>query len=113
MSAMQGTANAADGLDAMIDEALADGQSWPDLRISLAAIDAQSGRIDIAARRLGEAIDLGWRDVRWIETSPLLAPLVASTHWLVLRARMLRELAAQRRLVDTDRALAVLLDDAN
>ncbi|BDW99344.1 winged helix-turn-helix domain-containing protein [Maricaulis maris] len=113
LSAMQGTANAADGLDAMIDEALADGQSWPDLRISLAAIDAQSGRIDIAARRLGEAIDLGWRDVRWIETSPLLAPLVASTHWPVLRARMLRELAAQRRLVDTDRALAVLLDDAN
>lgn len=83
----------------LISHALATGKSWPDLRISLAGIEAQTGDIARAASLVGQAIDLGWRDRAALETSPLLAPLTASDAWPELRDRMDREIAGQRRLV--------------
>lgn len=83
----------------LISHALASGESWPDLRIGLAGIEAQTGDIARAAALVGQAIDLGWRDSAILETSPLLAPLTASDAWPDLRSRMEREVAGQRRLV--------------
>ncbi len=90
-----------------------DGTSWPDLRIRLAGVEAQAGNLDRAIELVGTAIDLGWRDAAWIETSPALAPIVRSDAWPVLAARIQRELDAQRRLIEADPALVSLIYAAN
>ena len=93
-----------------ISSALANGESWPDLRIRIAAIHARTGELEQAAGLVGQAIDLGWRDAGWIETSPFFTPLVTSDLWPPLRDRIDRELAAQSRLIESDPALLRLLD---
>ena len=109
MAAMRGEAVALDDYRTLITEALANGHSWPDLRIRIAEIEAQAGNIARAADLVGQAIDLGWRDADILETSPLLAPLVASDAWPALRGRIEREIAAQRRLVLASQALDAIL----
>ncbi|WP_203293591.1 winged helix-turn-helix domain-containing protein [Maricaulis parjimensis] len=92
-----------------LDEALQDGASWPDLRIRLAEVEASAGHTQRAIELIGTAIDLGWRDVAWIETSPALLPVTASAAWPDLARRIERELAAQRRLIEADPALVSLI----
>ena len=98
--------------DWLID-ALSDGTSWPELRIRLAGVEAQAGNPGRAIELVGIAIDLGWRDAAWIETSPALAPVVHSDAWPGLAARIRRELEAQRRLIEADPALVSLIYAAN
>ncbi len=109
LAAMRGETVNPELYESQISSALAHGESWPDLRIRIAAIHARTGELEQAARLVGQAIDLGWRDAGWIETSPFFAPLVASDLWPPLHARIERELAAQYRLIETDPALANLL----
>ena len=106
--------NAIDGHSALstqdwLNDAMSEGASWPDLRIRLAGVEARAGRTGRALELVGTAIDLGWRDADILETSPLLAPLVASDAWPALRGRIEREIAAQRRLVLASQALDAIL----
>lgn len=94
---------------AWLSDAQNTGASWPDLRLRLAGVEAQSGHTDRAIELVGTAIDLGWRDAAWIETSPALAPVVRSEAWPALAARIRQTLDAQRRLIDADPALAPLV----
>ncbi|MCR9267580.1 MAG: hypothetical protein NXI03_08420, partial [Alphaproteobacteria bacterium] len=70
---------------------------------------ARAGRTGRALELVGTAIDLGWRDAGWIETSPALAPVAQSAAWPALAARIERELDAQRRLIEADPALVSLI----
>jgi DNA-binding winged helix-turn-helix (wHTH) protein/Flp pilus assembly protein TadD len=94
---------------ARIDQAVRDGETWPDLRIRIAGLLAQTGDLDGAAALVGTALDLGWRDHGQLDSDPFLAPLRATEAWPPLMARLDREIAAQRRLVETDPALSGLL----
>lgn len=93
-------------VDTSLAEALRSGESWPDLRVRLAAVHAQAGDTDRAIGLIGAAIDLGWRDAAWIEHHPLLAPVLDHPDWPALSQRIRRELAAQHRLIDSDPVLA-------
>ena len=106
--------NARDGHSALstqdwLNDAMSEGASWPDLRIRLAGVEARAGRTARALELVGTAIDLGWRDAGWIETSPALAPVAQSAAWPALAARIERELDAQRRLIEADPALVSLI----
>lgn len=109
LSAMQGETVDTAPFTAQIDRALRIGETWPNLRIRVAGLLAQTGEFDQAAALIGTALDLGWRDRGLIESDPFLAPLRATDTWPPLMARLERALAAQRHLVETDPTLAELL----
>ena len=75
------------------------GDSWPELRVRLAEVYAASGSYEFALVLLSRAVDLGWRDFRYIETSPFFEDLIRHPGWETVRVRIKREIAAQRELV--------------
>ncbi|MBR9826125.1 MAG: tetratricopeptide repeat protein [Alphaproteobacteria bacterium] len=97
-------------VDTLLSEARRNGETWPDMYVLAAAVKAQAGEMAEAESLLASGIDLGWRDLRWLENSRLYAPLLAGEAWPELRARIERERDAQRRLIETDPALAELLE---
>ncbi|GAB5454778.1 MAG: hypothetical protein Hens2KO_10070 [Henriciella sp.] len=76
-----------------------EGDSWPELRVRLAEVYAASGSHEFALVLLSRAIDLGWRDLRYIETSPFFETLVEHSGWETIRVRIEREITAQRALI--------------
>lgn len=76
-----------------------EGDSWPELRVRLAEVYAASGNHEFALVLLSRAIDLGWRDLRYIETSPFFETLVEQSGWEIVRNRIDREITAQRELI--------------
>lgn len=75
------------------------GDSWPELRVRLAEVYAASGENEFALMLLSRAIDLGWRDLRYIETSPFFEALIEDSGWGTIRTRIEREISAQRELI--------------
>lgn len=98
-----------DDLRAALQDARQNGQAWPDIRLSFAALDAQAGDLDAAFALLSEAIDLGWRNPGQLRFNPVYAPVRQDPRWEAIEARIERERAAQRRLIEHDPALAILL----
>ncbi len=86
------------------------GDTWPAGRVRAAEMAAAAGDAASAFSRLNEAVDLGWRDWDALEHSPVLPVLHADPRWRALGARIEREIAAQRALVDADAELRALLD---
>lgn len=82
-----------------------DGDPDPEYRIQLAEVAAALGKNDEAIRLLAQAVNLGWRDIRWLKQSPFLAELVASREGRSLEGRILRELDTQRRLTEGNKKL--------
>ncbi len=100
-------------LDTLLSEARRSGETWPDIYVLAAAVRAQAGDLNAAESLLASGIDLGWRDLGWLENSRLYAPLLSSDAWPELRNRIIREREAQRRLIETDPGLAALLATEN
>lgn len=86
------------------------GDSWPELRVRMAEIYAASGDNDMAIYYLSQAVDLGWRDIGAITSSPFLEPIVDDQQWQQLRLRIDRELAAQKRLINQSEEIQALID---
>ena len=86
-----------------------EGNTWPKLRITLAELYAATGQEDKAIKSLSEAIDLGWRDSKVIETSPFLKDLMTSQQWQTLETRIQQELKAQKTLVTNSPELLQLI----
>lgn len=80
---------------------MAAGDVWPDAALHLATLLASLGDEQAAAQELGEAIRLGYRDVAYLEMSPMFAGLRRLPGYDAELRRM-REAASAER----DRALA-------
>jgi len=85
------------------------GDSWPKLRIELAELEAALGNNERVPDLINQAVDLGWRDIANIETSPFLEAFIQTAQWTIIKQRILTELNAQRRLVETTPELNALL----
>ena len=93
-----------------LNDVIYQGNTWPQLRITLAELYAASGEDNQSVQFLNQAVDLGWRDIRFIETSPFLSKIVLSNEWLVLKKRIQQEVNAQKELVIQTPELAQLLN---
>lgn len=81
------------------EAAMIEGDSWPELRVRLAELYSASGDHETALALISRAVDLGWRDQRYIQTSPFFSALIVKDDWQTLRNRIEREVEAQRELV--------------
>ncbi|NQY13650.1 MAG: winged helix-turn-helix domain-containing protein [Henriciella sp.] len=82
-----------------IDRMMLDGDTWPEFRIRVAELHAMAGHTEQASLLVSRAIDLGWRDWTYIETSPFFETLMSSPEAAILKARIDHEVTAQKRLV--------------
>ncbi|MEO9600159.1 winged helix-turn-helix domain-containing protein [Parasphingorhabdus sp.] len=83
----------------------------PGIRIQLAEVAAALGRQEDALRLLSQAVNLGWRDADWLNQSPFLAVLMSSSKGRQLESRIVRELEAQRRLIEGSKELSLAIAD--
>ena len=58
------------------------------VRYNLACSYSLAGRIEDAVRAIHKALDLGYRDFRWISRDPDLAPIRKHPHYKELRSRI-------------------------
>lgn len=108
LAALDAKAGKSDRANALVTSAkLAelDGDPDPEFRIQLAEVFASMDRVDEAKAMMAQAVNLGWRDVKWLERSPFLEGLVSSSEWRELEARITREMQTQRRLTEGDAKL--------
>ena len=73
-----------------------------DMRIQMAEICAALGKEKEALRWITLGVNLGWRDIRWLESSPYLGDLMSSEQGQKISQRITRELDAQRLLIESD-----------
>jgi len=88
---------------------LRNGNTWPNIRVKLAELQASRGKYLDAIKLLNEAVDLGWRDINTLEASPFLVPLFKGEEWALINKRIEQELSLQRTLIQNDRALIELI----
>lgn len=82
---------------------------WPRGRVNLAEVAAANGQHIDAFRLLTQAVNLGWRDTKWLQQSPYLGDLMNLPEGLILIERIERELEAQRLLIQADAGLKPFL----
>ncbi|MEM7703324.1 MAG: winged helix-turn-helix domain-containing protein [Pseudomonadota bacterium] len=78
----------------------------PQFRVQLAELAAAAGHERQAFSLIGQAVSLGWRDIRWLNHSPFLREFMDSGMGHELRSRMARELETQRLLMEGDASLS-------
>lgn len=83
----------------------------PDMRIALAEVSAALGQEEQARQLVAQAINLGWRDIKWLKQSPFLGQLMSSPAGRQLEDRITRELEAQRVLVEGTEELVLAIGD--
>lgn len=83
--------------------------SSADTRIHLAEVIAALGQEDEALLRVAQAINLGWRDLNWLKQSPFLGMLMSSRKGQQLESRIVRELEAQRSLIESTEELTRMI----
>lgn len=76
------------------------GDTWPGSHVHMAEVAAAIGADEKAIGYLAHAVGLGWRDIAWLEQSPFLGDVMASQPGQELVARIQRELALQRQLIE-------------
>ncbi len=86
------------------------GNTWPSYRIQLAELHAAMGNEQPALQLLSQAVDLGWRNVAYIESSPFFKKILQKKEWLETKSRIQNEVTGQRTLVKTDTNLAFLFN---
>lgn len=98
--------------DVLASEKMAelDGDPDPAFRVQLAEVASASGQNDLAIRLIAQAINLGWRDARWLRQSPFIGELMRTPSGAILEERMNRELENQRRLIEGDFELMRSID---
>jgi DNA-binding winged helix-turn-helix (wHTH) protein/thioredoxin-like negative regulator of GroEL len=82
-----------------IEQQILLGNTWPATRVTLAELYSAVGKEKESFDALVDAIDLGWRDINVIETSPFLGWISTMPNSKILKARIQQELNAQRELV--------------
>ncbi|MGB3471216.1 MAG: tetratricopeptide repeat protein [Erythrobacter sp.] len=99
--------NRAPAEELITPQKLADLDSDPDpeFRVYLAEVFAALGNKKEATALLTQAINLGWRDGKWLKQSPFLEGMLQSPEWQELEDRIARELDSQRRLTQGDTKL--------
>ena len=70
-----------------------------ELHVQMAEVFIAMDQEETAFRELSTAINLGWRDIAWLEQSPILGPFMQTDMGQSLRARISREVNAQRILI--------------
>ena len=75
------------------------GDGWSDTGVERALLLQAAGRTDAAVAALHQAVDDGFRDVAWLRTTPLLAPLHDAPGWPALLERIDTDIARQRAQV--------------
>lgn len=108
LEALDGDASAVPALIEDIRTAMREGDSWPELPVIAAEMLAVSGDAAGALDMLVQAVDRGYRDTGMLRHSPFLSDLREDAAFEAIVARMERETAAERRLVEADPALAPL-----
>ncbi len=82
----------------------------PALRVQLAEIASALNQEEKALMLLIQAVNLGWRDIKWLKQSPYLKTLMASKNGRSLEDRIKREIEAQRQLIQNTKELAFIID---
>ena len=109
IAARSGDTEQARDLLANIRTSIANGDTWPRLRIAAAELATSLGNYNEAEEWLARAINVGWRDWRWIEASPALSALRQSRDLEPYRLRIQQALADEFRLIENDPRLQTLL----
>ncbi|MFK8054428.1 MAG: winged helix-turn-helix domain-containing protein [Woeseiaceae bacterium] len=87
------------------------GDNWPQLRVLVAEVHAGLGDMDESFELLGEAIDMGWRDLKSLQQSPFLTPLRATPAWRQLEMRLQRLIDAEISLVSATDEIRQMSED--
>ncbi len=93
------------------DELIDDGEEWPAYRIKLAYLQVALGVHDGALASLTEAFELGYLDWRWLQATPLLAPLRSSAGFQQLIDQMKNHVDTEREKIVADDRLAPLFEE--
>ncbi len=80
----------------IIEGLIANSDTWPETRVRLAEIFAAQDDLTSANLYMNIAIDLGWRDLDFLEHSPFLKSFRQSQHWPSVVQRIEREIEIQR-----------------
>jgi len=110
LNAASGDLTQAEELYLQAKLAAIESDSSADTRIHLAEVTAARGQEAEALRPLAQAVNLGWRDLNWLKRSPFLGSLMASTEGQQIESRIMRELEAQRRLIEATEELSQMIE---
>ncbi len=91
------------------EDAMLRGDSWPELRIRLAELYAASSDNSMALKYLSQAVDLGWRDIGAVTSSPFLKTVVHNEQGKQILMRIERELEAQKTQIDQSKNIQALI----
>ena len=81
-----------------------------ELHIQMAEVYAAMDQQQRAFGEISEAINLGWRDIDWLVHSPFLGPFMQTQLGDTVKARISRELEAQRTLINQTPELSIILN---
>lgn len=110
LDAMSGNPSRANKLFSPAKLADLNGDPDPEYRIQLAEVATALGKESDAIGLLAQAVNLGWRDIRWLKQSPFLGELMKSREGQNLEGRIMRELNAQRRLTEGNKELVLAIN---
>jgi tetratricopeptide (TPR) repeat protein len=92
-----------------LEAAMLAGDTWPEMRIGAAELHAVLGNHDLAIAYVSRAVDLGWRDLAWLQKSPYLSVTSKKPGWLALEKRIDAQIEMQSRLVSQSDLLRSVL----
>ncbi len=87
--------------------------TWAGSHVHLAEIAAALGHPAEVGRHLAQAINLGWRDIRWLRQSPFLSQFMTSNEGREIESRIDREIDLQRRLIEGTDDLTSFINSYN
>lgn len=109
LAAMNGDLNAARAEIEILEQAMLQGDSWPEMRIQAAELSALLGLHGDALEYVSRAIDLGWRDLELLRRSPYLGQIRERPEWSELESRIDQLLEIQSDLVTQSDVLQPVL----
>lgn len=109
LAAINGDLSAAKAEIDILEQAMLQGDSWPEMRIQAAELSALLGLHGDALEFVSRAIDLGWRDLELLRQSPYLGQIRESPEWSALERRIEQLLEIQSDLVTQSDVLQLVL----
>ena len=109
LMAVQGQPETALQSIAHLQERRLAGDSHPETRLNQAELTAALGHHVEAMALIEEAINLGWRDIAAIESSPFLSGILLSPVWLKLKAQIEEDLFLERIFLEQSPSYALIL----
>ncbi len=87
----------------------ASNSQWPESQVDLAALLLAKGRSDNALDALDRAVELGYRDWRWLESHPFLVELRAVPRFKAVVDTIRRRIDIEQRKILSDLSLAIIV----